>query len=361
MNRETTAHLRSVDDLTRVSGPLQEPSRKFVGIWQFDKPIERAWAEELLGPHIERHVFDGDRKVVLPNAILFDKHITRHSREYYQKFKGTNSILLHYLDETYEGGYERYCAFAGVIRWHWSSLFDDPSILVIPIGYREGPPSLNIRPLAARRYVWSFAGQVYKSSRPDMAAALSSIEPHFLIRTDKREDGSMLDRFVEADEYYDVMTDSMFAPCPMGNVNIECFRLYEALECGAVPIVEKRLYFDYYRKLLGDHPIPTISRWSDATHLIRDCLRNPEKLLGLQGECMAWWKSYKARLQHSVSDFLARTGSRPAPRDVTSKLLGHRTWQYLELLKHHDARALRRRVQRQVRRVLRDRKWRDRR
>jgi hypothetical protein len=332
-----------------------------VGIWQFENPIERAWVDDLIGPHIESHIFDGDRKVVLQKAILFDKHITRHKRDYYQKFAGTNSVLWHYLDETYEGGYERYCAFAGVIRWHWSALFDDPSILVIPIGYREGPPSLNIRALPARRYVWSFAGQVQRSSRPEMVAALSQIEPYFLMRTDKRDDGRMLDRFVEREEYYDVMTDSMFAPCPMGNVNIECFRFYEALECGTVPIVEKRLGFDYYRSLLGDHPIPTVSSWSDAPHLIRDCLRHPAKLEELQGECMAWWKSYKPRLRDRISDFLAGSGTRPAPRDVTSKLLGHRVWQYFELLKHHDARALRRRVQRQIRRVVRDRKWRDRR
>jgi hypothetical protein len=181
------------------------------------------------------------------------------------------------------------------------------------------------------------------------------------MRTDMRDDGSILDRVVERDEYYDVMTDSMFAPCPMGNVNIESFRLYEALECGTVPIVEKRLGFDYYRKLLGDHPIPTVSSWSDASHLIRDCLRHPVKLEGLQRECMAWWKLYKPRLRHVISDFLARAGSRPAPRDVTSRLPGHVIWQYFELLKHHDARALRRRVQRQIRRLVRDRKWRDRR
>jgi hypothetical protein len=344
-----------------MSGSPPQPSRKFVGIWQFENPIERAWVDDLMGAHIERHVFDGDRKVVLPNALLFDKHITRHSRDYYRKFAGTNSILFHYMDETYEGGYERYCAFSGVIRWYWSALFDDPSILVVPIGYKERPPSLNIRALSARRYVWSFAGQVQRSSRPEMVASLSGIEPHFLVRTDARDDGSVLDRLVGRDEYYDVMTDSMFAPCPMGNVNIESFRLYEALECGTLPIVEKRLGFDYYRALLGDHPIPTVSSWSDASRLIRDCLRDPAKLAGLQGECMAWWKSYRPRLRHRISDFLAGAGSRPAPRDVTSRLFGHAAWQYFELLKHHDPRALRRRVQRQLRRLVRDRKWRDRR
>jgi hypothetical protein len=344
-----------------MSEPLQKPARQFVGIWQYENPVERAWVDDLMGAHIERHVLDGERKIVLPNAILFDKHITRHGRDYYQKFAGTNSILLHYLDETYEGGYDRYCSFAGVMRWHWSGLFDDPSILVIPIGYRQGPPSLTIRPVSARKYVWSFAGQVYKSSRPEMVAALSGIEPNFLMRSDKRDDGSMLDRYVERDEYYDVMTDSIFAPCPMGNVNIECFRLYESLECGAVPIVEKRLGFDYYRKLLGDHPIPTISSWSEATPLIEDCLRDPAKLARLQAECMTWWKSYKPRLKDRISEFLAGAGTRPPPKDVTSKFPGHVVWQYFELLKHHDARALRRRVQRQIRRVVRDQKWRDRR
>ena len=60
----------------------------------------------------------------------------------------------------------------------------------MPLGYcsgmaRGGRP---IQRASARKYLWSFVGEVNKSSRPDMARALASAEPHFLCATDQPED-----------------------------------------------------------------------------------------------------------------------------------------------------------------------------
>lgn len=54
------------------------------------------------------------------------------------------------------------------------------------------------------------------------------------------------------------MLDSIFSPCPQGNVLLETPRVYEALQCGSIPIVERRLTLDYYKQLLGPHPLPTV-------------------------------------------------------------------------------------------------------
>lgn len=315
---------------------------------------------ELLGSHIERHVEDGEHKIVLPNAILVDKHITRRRPEYYRRFEGTGSILLHCYDETYEGGYDRYRFFAGVLRWHWSSLFNDPSILVIPLGYREAPPSLELRLAGARRYVWSFSGEVNKSSRPDMLAALARLQPSFLVRSDKHADGTPIDRILGREEYYDVLCNSTFAPCPMGNVNIESFRLYESLECGAIPLVEKRPFLDYYRGLFGEHPIPTVRRWSEAACFIERAIREPSRLEALQRECLDWWRTFKTDLRRRAGEFLVDSTWRGSPRDVTPRLVGHAAWQYLELIKHHDLPSLARRIRRQAQRVVTDSAWRRR-
>jgi hypothetical protein len=351
----------SEDSSGVLGAAMNVGSKRYVAIWQVEKPLEITWMTDLMSAHISEHVYDGKHELVLPNAILFDKHIAREGADYYRRFQGTNSILVHYLDETYDGGYERYCAFAGVIRIFWAGFFKDPSILTVPIGYRDGPPAgkpLNVRPSGARRYVWSFSGEVFKSSRPDMITALADMKPHFLIRSDLK-DGRPIDRNVGQEEYYEVMTDSMFAPCPMGNANIESYRFYEALECGAIPIVEKRLFFDYYRNLLGDTPVPTVSGWKGARRLVRDCLGNAHQLEGLQRECFDWWQAYKPKLRERVSEFLADSGHRPPPKDVTPRL-GVRPSQYLELVKHHDMRALARRIEKQVSRLVRGGGWRKR-
>ena len=43
---------------------------------------------------------------------------------------------------------------------------------------------------------------------------------------------------------------SIFVPCPRGNSSPDTFRLYEALEAGSIPIVERDEYWD-----LGAHQL----------------------------------------------------------------------------------------------------------
>ena len=49
--------------------------QKFTAIWQAADPKEREWIEELFGPYIQEHVFDGAHSLVLDNAILMDAFI----------------------------------------------------------------------------------------------------------------------------------------------------------------------------------------------------------------------------------------------------------------------------------------------
>jgi hypothetical protein len=50
---------------------------------------------------------------------------------------------------------------------------------------------------------------------------------------------------------------TVFAPSPPGLYNPDCFRIYEALFTGAIPIIPRHYQFDP----LGDHPIPMVDSW----------------------------------------------------------------------------------------------------
>ena len=84
-------------------------------------------------------MFDGNHEVVLDDAILLDGFIKRVPHDYYRKFQGKNAFLVHFLDETYEGGYERYDYFRGVIRNFWSPAFNPRKVFILPTGYRDPP------------------------------------------------------------------------------------------------------------------------------------------------------------------------------------------------------------------------------
>ena len=340
--------------------------QKLTAIWQSETPHEREWIEEIFGPYISEHVTDGKHELAMDNAILCDAFVHCYDKAYYAKFRGLNAYLIQFLDENYDGGYDRYENFRGVFRCHWSNVFNANYVRKMPLGYSNGlARGRRITPASQRTYVWSFAGHVDKSSRPEMAQELARVEPHYLFSNGPVPGfvtplpSSEYKRTLPPDAYYDLLFDSMFSPCPMGNVNLECFRVYEALECGSIPIVEKRLTMDYFRTLLGDHPIPTVRSWREARHLIGRFLRDPDGLNALQEKCAGWWKDYKKEYSASVGRFLAeRSASVPKIEPAVSGLYRVPLWQAFELLRHHNARAATKRVRRQLSRLMQGQQFR---
>jgi hypothetical protein len=102
------------------------------------------------------------------------------------------------------------------------------------------------------------------------------------------------------------MDDTVVAPCPAGWSNLETFRVYEALEAGCIPIVENRPGFDYFTRLLGPHPMPTVATWGDAATLVKR-LKAEDGLEPLRQTCAAWWAQYKHALTTEVGAFVTDT------------------------------------------------------
>lgn len=331
--------------------------------------MENPWLQEVFGGFISRSIMDGKREVVGDGVILFDYHVTGWKDSYHSRFRGRDAILVDRSDEFYDFDPEIYANFRGVIRTYWADVFRPGHVLFLPLGYGWNPAMLEggTRPSLERRYVWSFLGQVNKSSRVEMARELARVEPHFLFATDDVPGITMWNRSESGRRRYSaaeaagIMRDSIFAPCPMGNVNLECYRVYEALEEGTIPIVEKRSGFDYFRNLWGEHPVPAFSTWRGAGGWMRAMLERPAEIESLQRRCVEWWKDYKQRCVASVGEFLEErsTGEGVASvEEIVFPKFSRPGWQMRELLKHHSAGALRRRAILQLRRMMTERRFR---
>jgi hypothetical protein len=339
---------------------------KFTAIWQADNP-HRDWIEEVFAPYIAEHVFDGKRELVLDNALLIDDFVYARDISYYQKFQGKNAYLIHFMDEFYEIGQDVYKNFRGVFRAFWSKAFQSKYLMTLPVGYNKGMRrSIEPQPAVDRKYLWSFVGGVNKGSRPAMAAALARVEPHFLFATDDVPGLVMHNslgtkkRWFSAKDCEGFLQASAFAPSPMGNANLECYRVYEALEAGSIPIVEKRLTLDYYRTLLGQHPMPTVGSWTEARQFIQKAVRDPARMNTMQKECMEWWAGYKCSYTAKAGAFLAEhsASGEQAAAPFLSAWGRSPFWQTTELLRHHDMGALLKRLQIQASRLLTERKFR---
>ena len=320
---------------------------KLTLIYQSDMLFEREWIPDIFRDVAGEQVMDGEHRVVLDNSLLIDSGLHDQPREYYRKFRGKNAWLFNISDEFYDGGYDRYKNFRGVFRNHWTGIFNSRRVLQLPLGYSAG---LSLNPVqieASRRaYLWSFLGEARKSSRPELTTAFLPLVPYFAHFTDRADSQP-----VGKGEYYRVLQDSVFVPCAMGNVHLESFRTYEALECGAIPIVERRIGFDYYTRLLGEHPLPTFRSWDRAASFVEEIRNDPTAMDKMQAECVQWWAGKKQRLREQIANFVATArGDEAGP--YYSWRYSVPGWQSVELLRHHSGPAIGRRITRQFRRLF---------
>ena len=105
-------------------------------------------------------------------------------------------------------------------------------------------------------------------------------------------------------EYHAVLRDSIFVPCPSGwggAVGLkDCFRLYETLEAGSIPIIEHDDY-EYFDKFYPGHPfLKAPSDWKGVARDIRSLLEDRLTLQIYNYEVLAWWKNYKKSLKKEM-------------------------------------------------------------
>ena len=64
----------------------------------------------------------------------------------------------------------------------------------------------------------------------------------------------------------EALSSTEFLPCPNGFFHPETYRLYEALECECIPIVENA--FRYYDRLFPNNPFIKVDKWVEAKSII---------------------------------------------------------------------------------------------
>jgi hypothetical protein len=138
----------------------------------------------------------------------------------------------------------------------------------------------------------------------------------------------------------------------MGNVNLESFRIYEALDCGAIPVVEKRPWLDYFTLLFGAHPLPSVSCWAEAPVLLRNLLSDAGRLNQKQAEIRSWWADLQEKLSRKIETILKCARSQ-RPCVSSARALPGRLRGAFEMLKHHNGVALRSRALLTFRRLIR--------
>ena len=103
---------------------------------------------------------------------------------------------------------------------------------------------------------------------------------------------------ISVEQMNDVLSSTEFIPCPYGFFHPETYRVFEALECGSIPIVESA--YDYYDKVFPNNPFIKINKWKDAKPILLGW--DKEQTIKKSEECINWWNKQKDDLQNFVKD-----------------------------------------------------------
>jgi hypothetical protein len=155
---------------------------------------------------------------------------------------------------------------------------------------------------------WFFAGQITHHRRVDAARAMLGQENGLLLASSRFAGG------FDQPTYLAHLASAKVVLAPSGPVSPDSFRLWEALEAVALPIVDARAsHYDpegpYWTWLLADPPFSVVEDWDDAPEIVANALTGwPANAT----RAAAWWQARKRHMGHRLdADITAATGSSP--------------------------------------------------
>lgn len=323
--------------------------------------VEMPWVRFLLGERAGEVVDDPERTLVVPHSLVLCDQLDRMAPDTLARVGELGTVgLFHISQEWYQDPLDAYAAFGFVWRNHHHSGLRHRPVLQLPLPpaaldeVTAEPLPVALKPVTGRRHTWSFMGQL-KTTRVAMLEAFRRIDGGYEHRSGSAVDHQTAQ--LQAGSYLDVLGDSIFVPCAMGNAHLESFRVYEALEVGAIPLVERRPWLDYFGALLGDHPLPTVRSWSEAPGLVNGLLGDEARLEALQERLVTWWTAKKQALARAARDdvdacFTATPRARQERREALARVPSVNRGR-LEMLRHHNLRALHQRARVTVARLRR--------
>lgn len=131
-------------------------------------------------------------------------------------------------------------------------------------------------------------------------------------------------RDLNYDQYLSRLYNCKFALCPNGNTTPDTYRLYEALELGAIPIAETGFGYDYLDKLFrGDCPIPRFKSWKSARRFTFDLGADSEAYLNLKKSITEWWQRVKTSIPSDVAFHIYRHWIESDTTSESTNLMTH--------------------------------------
>ena len=259
----------------------------------YHKKNSDIWIYEIL-KKIKYNIIDSEKNLEKADVLIIVDSSPEKKVDLYNKFKLICSkIFLFHLGD--ESGSHDLSQIYKNCNYIWRTFcsnkyFKNSQVKCIPLGYKSGLVNKHNN---KRKYKWAFVGTPHKSSRHDLLFQFFDLKPFFCHKTKKFDE-----KIISVDEMSNVFSSTEFVPCPNGFFHPETYRLYEALECGCVPIVENA--YKYYERLFPNNPFIKVDKWIEAKSVIKNW--EDDQIKKKQKECKTWWDGYKINLQELIKN-----------------------------------------------------------
>ena len=279
-------------------------------VWENPNAFEYSWINFLLSDFEVKHVLLTKVDTLPPYSLIVAYDLTNINLRTlilnsYMDFRPV--FLYQPSDECYVYGdylIYKYCNW--VFRNYYIADLMLNNVSFMPLGFGKGVLPVKDRSIEDKKYTWGFIGETKKSTRLLMVEALSCIQPNYI----HSANGFNPSEALNAEQYSNLMSQFTFSPSPVGNFNVECFRVWESLELGSIPIVEVRRHCHTYRHLVcGDVPFFQITNWHEGANLISLLSKNEEFLRDHSYMLDKWWKRTKMELKRHMAIKIIQTPS----------------------------------------------------
>ena len=283
-----------------VAGPAMESEKWYEFNWFKQIFVDNAG----LSLEVERLANGSEPPTDKPIVVVQRPYVEEASRV----LKGWNEAgvefyLLHLSDEHGTDPIDMYQwpSCLGVLRnYIRPDVTESDKIRIIPLGFHwaipNGEPVIHTPRVPFRELVWSFVGTGWANRREKLQILNAIPGEHKCVFMDDWNSEKMLGR----EEVLSLLLNTWCVPCPSGN-NAETFRVYEALEAGAVPVLVKEAGMEGYLSYLGRWlPLLVANDWQHAAGIIHTLRMKPEVYEQYRMQVLHGWEKMKADTRQAV-------------------------------------------------------------
>lgn len=270
---------------------------------------EHDWLQEILGVNVSYESITTLQRLMEYKTpiLIYQKNAGHDIAKFYTDIihafeaAGRSLILLHLSDEFSNDSIAMYgsSAVKHVIRNYWRSDIKQygDKVYCIPLGYAAGRQHDKTRiqhPFEKRAHLWTFTGSL---DRPGRSKALE------ILRTtgnyDECSKTSWDKPFIrDGPAYNESLENAKFVPCFCGSRALESFRLYEAIEHGAIPIyVPHESMHDEYKEMFEPNPLLGFPSWEKAAEILPKMGEKTEFMEKQRIQLQAWWAAKKHEIR----------------------------------------------------------------